>query len=175
MFKQPQNWVYHSWKLLMWSPDPWCRKCERHPAGSGVLWSAPSASLTARFCGGPRSLPASEEAPSTSEACGWTWDCRTSREQDMTVTHIKYCKCRLICSIWKQLRCLHWLSLPMAGAVHRLECEDFFFHGEGEHVFTVVLPVAWCLPQFAVVDVGRGHFLKASSPVLILAKQQKTT
>lgn len=65
------------------------------------------------------------------------------------------------------------LNLPVPGAVHGLECKDVFFHREGEHVFAVVLPVARCLPQFAVIDVGRGYFLKASSPVLILEKTTK--
>lgn len=65
------------------------------------------------------------------------------------------------------------LTVPVPGAVHGLECEDIFFHREGEHVFTVVLPVARCLPQFAVIDVRRGYFLKASSPVLLLEKQNQ--
>lgn len=60
----------------------------------------------------------------------------------------------------------------MPGTVHGLECKDIFFHREGEHVFAVVLPVARGLPQFAVIDVGGGYFLKASSPVLLLEKQQ---
>lgn len=67
------------------------------------------------------------------------------------------------------------LHLPVPGAVHGLECKDVIFHGEGEHVFAVVLPVARCLPQFAVIDVGGGYFLKASSPVFILEKQQNHT
>lgn len=61
----------------------------------------------------------------------------------------------------------------MPRAVHGLESKDVVFHREGEHVFAVVLPVTRGLPQFAVIDVGRRHFLKASSPVLILDKQQK--
>lgn len=68
---------------------------------------------------------------------------------------------------------VYTLNLPVPRAVHGLEREDVFFHGEGEHVFTVVLPVARCLPQFAVIDVGGGYFLKASSPVLLLDKWQK--
>lgn len=56
----------------------------------------------------------------------------------------------------------------MTGAVHRLQSEDILLHREREHVFTVVLPVARCLPQLAVVNVGGGYFLKASSPVLVL-------
>lgn len=63
-------------------------------------------------------------------------------------------------------------NLPVPGAVHWLQSKDVIFYGEGEHVFTVVLPVARCLPQFAVIDVGGGYFLKASSPVLILEKHQ---
>lgn len=62
--------------------------------------------------------------------------------------------------------------LPVPGAVHGLECKDIFLHGEGEHVVAVVLPVARCLPQFAVVNVWGGHFLEASSPVLLLDKWQ---
>lgn len=56
----------------------------------------------------------------------------------------------------------------MPGAVHGLEREGVPLDGEGEHVFAVVLPVARRLPQFAVVDVRGGHFLKASSPILVL-------
>lgn len=62
----------------------------------------------------------------------------------------------------------------MPGAVHWLQSKYVIFHGEGEHIFAVVLPVARCLPQFAVINVGGGYFLKASSPVLILEKQQTT-
>lgn len=62
--------------------------------------------------------------------------------------------------------------LPVPGAVHGLECKDIFLHGEGEHVVAVVLPVARGLPQFAVVNVWGGHFLEASSPVLLLDKWQ---
>lgn len=69
------------------------------------------------------------------------------------------------------LRALH---LPVPGAVHWLQSKYVIFHGEGEHIFAVVLPVARCLPQFAVINVGGGYFLKASSPVLILEKQQTT-
>lgn len=58
--------------------------------------------------------------------------------------------------------------IPVPRAVHWLQSKDVIFHGEGEHVFTVVLPVARCLPQFAVINVGGGYFLEASSPVLIL-------
>lgn len=61
--------------------------------------------------------------------------------------------------------------LPVPGAVHGFECKDILFHGEGEHVVAVVLPVARCLPQFAVVNVWGGHFLKSSSPVLLLKKK----
>lgn len=60
-------------------PDPSCRKYEHRPAGSGALWSAPLRRPTARSCGGPRSLPASEVAPAMSEACGRTSGCRTTR------------------------------------------------------------------------------------------------
>lgn len=67
------------WTPLMWSPAPSCRRCERHPAGSGELWSGPLVFLTAHFCGGPRNLPAWEGVPSRSEACGWTSDCKTSK------------------------------------------------------------------------------------------------
>lgn len=84
------------------------------------------------------------------------------------------------CAVWvttfekvfKRLQSELILIVPVPGAVHGLECKDIFFHREGEHVFTVVLPVARCLPQFAVIDVRRGYFLKASSPVLLLEKQQ---
>ncbi len=65
------------------------------------------------------------------------------------------------------------LNLPVPWAVHGLECKNVLFHREGEHVFAVVLPVARCLPQFAVIDVGGGYFLEASSPVLILEKTIK--
>lgn len=64
-------------------------------------------------------------------------------------------------------------SLPVSGAVHGLEHEDVVFHGEGEDVLAVVLPVAGCLPQFAVVDVGGGHFLIASPPVLVLENKRE--
>lgn len=64
------------------------------------------------------------------------------------------------------------LNLPVPWAVHGLEGKDVIFHREGEHIFAVVLPVARCLPQFAVIDVGGGYFLKPSSPVLILEKQE---
>lgn len=63
--------------------------------------------------------------------------------------------------------------LPVPGAVHGLECKDIFFHGEGEHVVAIVLPVARCLPQFAVINVWGGHFLKSSSPVLLLKTMTK--
>lgn len=157
----------------MWSPDPSCRKCEHRPAGNAALWSAQLVFLTTHFCGGPRNLPASGEAPSTSEACGWTSDYRTSREQE-----INDCDTRQTLYVPFDLQhlgntSLSALNLPVAGAVHGLECKDVIFHREGEHVFTVVLPVARCLPQFAVIDVGGGYFLKASSPVLILEKTTK--
>lgn len=63
------------------------------------------------------------------------------------------------------------LALPVAGTVHGLQRKDIFFCREGEHVLTVVLPVTRCLPKSAVVDIGRGHLLEASSPVLLLAQQ----
>lgn len=85
------------------------------------------------------------------------------------VTRHKYCMCRFIYYVYRLI-----LTVPVPGAVHGLECEDIFFHREGEHVFTVVLPVARCFPQFAVIDVRRGHFLKASSPVLLLEKETPT-
>lgn len=158
----------------MWPPDPSCRKCERRPAGNAVLWSAQLAFLTARSCGGPRNLPASEEAPSTSEACGWTSDCRTTKEQEIRwLWHIKYCMCGQILLHLKNTWNVYALNLPVARTVHGLECKNVLFHRKGEHVFAVVLPVARCLPQFAVIDVGGGYFLEASSPVLILEKTMK--
>ena len=90
----------------------------------------------------------------------------------MTGTHIQYCMCWLIYCTWEKLK-MFPLNLPVPGAVHGLECKDVIFHREGEHVFAVVLPVARCLPQFAVIDVGGGNFLKASSPVLALEKTTK--
>lgn len=63
------------------------------------------------------------------------------------------------------------LALPVTGTVHGLQRKDIFFHGEREHVLAVVLPVPWCLPEFAVIDVGGGYFLEASSPILLLAQQ----
>lgn len=90
----------------------------------------------------------------------------------MTVTRIKHCMCWLIYCVRGTLQILSLYNLPVPGAVHGLECKDVVFHGEGEHVFAVVLPVARCFPQFAVIDVGGGYFLKASSPVLILEKQK---
>lgn len=62
----------------------------------------------------------------------------------------------------------------MTRAVHGLQSKDVFFHGEGEHVVTVVLPVTRRLPKLAVIDVGGGHFLEASSPVLLLAQQHSS-
>lgn len=157
------------WKAMMWRPDPWCRRCERRPAGSGALWSAPSAFPTVRSCGGPRNLPAWEGAPSRSEACGWTSDCGMSRER-----RAKWLRWAVwFTPFWEEFQMFTLSDLPVPGAVHGLECKDVFLHGEGEHVFAVVLPVARCLPQFAVVDIGGGYFLKASSPVLILEKQDE--
>lgn len=66
-------------------------------------------------------------------------------------------------------------NLPVPGAVHGLQCKDVILHREGEHVVAVVLPVARRLPQFAVIDVGGGHFLKASSPVLALQNNKTTS
>lgn len=63
---------------MLW-PDPLCRKCERHLAGNGALWSARLVFLTTRFCVGPQNLPASAEALAMSEACGWTSDCRKTK------------------------------------------------------------------------------------------------
>lgn len=56
----------------------------------------------------------------------------------------------------------------MPGAVHRLQSKDIVLHREGEHVVAVVLPVSRRLPQFTVVDIGGGYFLKASAPVFTL-------
>ena len=70
------------------------------------------------------------------------------------------------------LSTLSALNLPVSGTVHGLQCKDVILHREGEHVFAVVLPMARCLPQFAVIDVGGGYFLEASSPILILEQQQ---
>lgn len=160
----------------MWSPDPWCRKCARHPAGSGVLWSDQLVFLRARFCGEHQNLPASGEAPSTNGACGWTSDCRTTREQELDgLWHTL----PTVCAVWfttsgDGLQMFARQAVPVSGAVHGFECKDIFFHREGEHVFAVVLPVARCLPQFAVIDVRGGYFLKASSPVLFLKKTKKT-
>jgi len=53
-------------------------------------------------------------------------------------------------------------------AVHGFERKGLLLHLEGEHVLAVVLPVARGLPQLAVVDVGRDHFLEAPLPVLTL-------
>ena len=60
------------------------------------------------------------------------------------------------------------MPIPVSWAVHGFECKDVLFHGEGEHVLAVVLPVARRLPQLAVVDVGGGHLLEATSAVLLL-------
>ena len=62
-------------------------------------------------------------------------------------------------------------GLPVSGAVHGLQSKDVLLHGEGEHVLTVVLPVARGLPQLAVVDIRRRHFLEASPAVLLLCRQ----
>ena len=64
--------------------------------------------------------------------------------------------------------------VPVSRTVHGLQGEDVFLHREGEHVVAVVLPVARRLPQFAVVDVGRGHLLEASPPVLILKRRHRS-
>lgn len=163
---------------MLW-PDPLCRKCERHLAGNGALWSARLVFLTTRFCVGPQNLPASAEALAMSEACGWTSDCRKTK---LNYLYVWSNVCDFDIQIEKEnkkqkknsisfLRALH---LPVPGAVHWLQSKYVIFHGEGEHIFAVVLPVARCLPQFAVINVGGGYFLKASSPVLILEKQQTT-
>ena len=65
------------------------------------------------------------------------------------------------------------LALPVSGAVHGLERVGLLLHLEGEHVLTVVLPVARGLPELAVVDVGRDYFLEAPLLVLTLPMVEK--
>lgn len=59
----------------------------------------------------------------------------------------------------------------MTRAVHGFEGEGLLLYLEGEHVLAVVLPMSRGLPQLAVVDVGRHHFLEAPLPVLTLRKE----
>lgn len=59
-------------------------------------------------------------------------------------------------------------DIPVAWAVHRLECKDLFLHLKGEHVIAVVLPMPGGLPQLAVVNVWCHHLLEASLLILIL-------
>lgn len=65
-------------------------------------------------------------------------------------------------------------ALPVSWAVHGFEGEGLLLGLEGEHVLTVVLPVAGGLPQLAVVDVGRDHLLEPPLPVLALPVGEKT-
>lgn len=63
---------------------------------------------------------------------------------------------------------------PVSRAVHGFEGEGLLLGLEGEHVLTVVLPVAGGHPQLAVVDVGRHHLLEAPLPVLALPTHTHT-
>lgn len=76
-------------KLLVSSPDPSGRRCERHPAGSAELESDRSACPKARFCAGRRNQPASEGAPSTNEACGWTSGCSIITQPKLDLVYME--------------------------------------------------------------------------------------
>lgn len=59
---------------------------------------------------------------------------------------------------------------PVSGAVHGFEGEGLLLRLKWKHVLTVVLPVARCLPQLAVVYVGGHHLLETPPSVLALPK-----
>lgn len=61
----------------------------------------------------------------------------------------------------------------MSRAVHGFEGKGLLLNLEREHVLAVVLPVAWGLPQFAVVDVGCHHLLETPLLVLTLLDTEK--
>lgn len=159
-----------TWSILqkMWASSCWKRRTLVRPV------SVPDSSF---LCRTPKS--ASLRGSSLHDRGLWLnirlQDSRRARRK-VKKKHIK------IRRLWHEFDLLHrgkrlqmftlWI-LPVPRAVHGLEREEVFFHREGEHVFAVVLPVARCLPQFAVIDVGGGYFLKASSPVLLLDKWQK--
>lgn len=63
---------------------------------------------------------------------------------------------------------------PVPRAIHRFEGKGLLLSFKREHVFAVVLPVAWSHPQFAVVDVRRHHFLEAPFPVFTLQNKHQS-
>lgn len=147
----------------MWASSCWKRRSLVRPVrvpDSSFLWRAPkSASLSG----------------SSLHERGLWLNMRLQDNQRNQVTRNKYTMCWLIYNFWGAfLTSTLWVlqSLPVPRAVHGFQCKDIIFHREGEHVFTVVLPMTRFLPQFAVINVGGSYFLKASSPVLFLGKQQ---
>lgn len=59
----------------------------------------------------------------------------------------------------------------MSWAVHGLEGKLLLLHLKGEHVFTVVLPVARGHPEPAIEDVGGDDLLEPSFPIFTLLEQ----
>jgi len=55
-------------------------------------------------------------------------------------------------------------------AVHGFESKYFFLHFKLEHVLSIMVPVSRSLPQFAVVDIWRDHFLVAP-PVILYSNE----
>lgn len=63
----------------------------------------------------------------------------------------------------------------MSWAVHGLQGELLLLHLKGEHVLTVMLPVARGHPEAAVEDVWRDDLLEPSFPVLTLLEENTHT
>ena len=61
--------------------------------------------------------------------------------------------------------------IPVSRAVHGLQGKLLLLHLKGEHVLTVVLPVARGHPEPAVEDVGSDDLLEPSLPVFTLSEQ----
>lgn len=163
----PQTCCVITWSIRqkMWASSCWKRRTRVRPV------SVPDSSF---LCRTPKS--ASLRGSSLHERGLWL-NMRLQDEQRAGVGDIR--------GPWRDRNWIHYVGdkltdetneryefLPVPGAVHGLECKDIFFHGEGEHVVAVVLPVARCLPQFTVINVWGSHFLEASSPVLLLDKWQ---
>lgn len=157
-----------TWSITqkMWASSCWKRRTRVRPV------RVPDSSF---LCRTPKS--ASLKGSSRHERGLWLniklWE-RNQREVNQTG---ELCALNLR-SAWEVFMCKppgDAPDLPVAGAVHWLQRKDVIFHREWKHVFTVVLPVARCLPQLAVIDVGGGDFLEASSPVLVLDKQENHT
>lgn len=67
---------------------------------------------------------------------------------------------------------LHVQYSPVPWTVHGFEGKGVLFNIKGEHVVTIMLPVARGFPEFAVVHVRREYFREVTPVILLLEDKQ---